>query len=356
MQVWDDTELLEGVSALASPSDWTTTTMIVSWFKGDEKFVDEISLKDIMSEDNNFIKQITPIASTVKTAGYFVESNENSGISSHYLNEFLGSVDFLESIYNNKFQNTKVKNILDLMKKETPAFFYLIKNLFFGEKDEVIFNFLAWLKATSLKDDRQDIIYSFIGTNEQNQGQGAGKGVLIDLLDKIFTGLTARVSNATYADRFNANLINKKIVVFDELNFKTLKYDILKEITGSSTMRVEFKGKDALTAKNVSSWLLFTNEHDTCYKIINSDRRTHLIRPNPENESLRKYVIQPIFKTFEGFENQLNDEFTNIIHIIALAPDLVLSPNELVSKAKLEYFRERENIEVDDMCPCHNCV
>lgn len=44
----------------------------------------------------------------------------------------------------------------------------------------MIINFINWLNVVSFKDTNQDIIFSFIGTNEQNQGQGRGKVFLFN--------------------------------------------------------------------------------------------------------------------------------------------------------------------------------
>ena len=179
---------------------------------------------------------------------------------------------FLKASEHNHYNIKEEKNIIDLLKSETPSIYALLHNLFHNEKDEVILNFMRYLNKIAFQDNRQDIMFLFMGTAENKQGQGAGKGVLRDLLGILFSDLIVSVSNETYADKFNSELLNKKVVIFDEVDLKALKYSKLKDITGSSTIRVENKGKDALTVDNVSSWLLFTNESNLHGKIKKDDR------------------------------------------------------------------------------------
>lgn len=302
--------------------------------------------KTLISKDAPFITKVNCIASTIKKAGFFKDFDDDTGISTNYLNEFLGSEYFIDAILHNKY--SKKSKILTLISKETPVFNDLLKNLFFNESDEVILNFLRWLKICCFSDKRQDIIYLFCGTNEINQGQGAGKGVLIEFLNKMLFGLTVSVDNKTYETNFNSNLLNKKVVVFDEVNFKSLKYEAVKNITGSSLLRVEFKGKEPINAENIGSWLMFSNEHDLCDKITYDDRRTFIIRPNPKNGSLTR-LIKSKYSDYDNFKNKLHNEIENLIHILALNDNHVLNPIELKTNAKNEYFKDKTEIEVIDL-------
>ena len=186
---------------------------------------------------------------------------------------------FLERKNLNKYKN---QNLIDLLDKEIPTINILLRNLFHNENDRMIENFINWLNVVSFKDTNQDIIFGFIGTNEIDQGQGRGKGVLIQLLNKVFSGLVVSISNTNYEKNFNSSLMNKKIVVFDEVDFKRLNYSHIKDITGNKIFSVEFKGKEPIESKNVSSWLCFSNEHDLHNKITIDDRRFFIIRPNPK--------------------------------------------------------------------------
>lgn len=296
----------------------------------------------IISNDNDFIKNREIISSTIKTPGYFTEQ-DNFGIKSNYLNEFLGSKTFLERKNLNKYKN---QNVIDLLEKETPTINILLRNLFHNENNRMIENFINWLNVVSFKDTNQDIIFGFIGTNEIDQGQGRGKGVLIQLLNKVFSGLVVSVSNTNYEKNFNSNLMNKKIVVFDEVDFKRLNYSHIKDITGNKMFRVEFKGKEPIESKNVSSWLCFSNEHDLHNKITIDDRRFFIIRPNPKNESLKRIIEDKFNGDFILFQNKLHSEIDNFIHIISSVEGKVLSPIQLPSNGHRNYFKERNLVSV----------
>lgn len=325
---------------------WPSMNIDVKVVNNDIESIEYLDFKNIISKDADFIKKVSAIASTVKKPAFFEEKDFDTGITSNFLNEFLGSEYFINAKDNNNFERRK--NLISLMEKETPTFFMLIKNLFNNESDAVIENFIRWLRVCSFEDKHQDILYLFFGTSELMQGQGAGKGVLIDLLNKLLSGLVVSVSNSDYETNFNSNLMNKKIVVFDEVNFKTLKYEIIKNTTGNSILRIEFKGKEPINAENVSSWLMFTNECDLHERITIDDRRTFLIRPNPKNGSLLQ-LIKKKKGNFEKFRADLYDETEKIVHIIAKAKGKVLSPLELMTEAKKDYFKNKSNIEMMDL-------
>jgi len=308
---------------------------------------EKVSIKDLIADDVDFIQGVSTISSTIKPTAYFTETDTVTDIEKHIFNEFLGSSDFIKARENNKYSNKN--NIIKLMETETPTFFTLIKNLFFNESNAVIENFINWLSICAYKDKNQDIIFLFFGTNEIDEGQGAGKGVLRDFLSELLSNLVAPVSNSSYNGNFNSDLLNKKIIIFDEVDFKQLKYASIKDITGSSMMRVEFKGKDAIASPNVSSWLMFTNQHDLLGKITFEDRRTFLIRPNPKNGSLDR-IINKKYGEFSKFKESLMSEMQNLIHILALCTkNKVLSPLNLHTKAKLDYFKSLNETNVLDI-------
>jgi hypothetical protein len=301
----------------------------------------KMNIQDIIREDNNFIETVQVIASTTQEEGYFTEFDEDTEIETSYLNIYLDARTFQNAATNNHYIIEQYINLVELLKEEAPTIYRLLKNLFHNESDEVLINFLNYLNVISFTDRRQDVMFLFKGTTKDKEGQGAGKGVLRDLLIKIFSGLVCSVSNESYNDKFNAELLNKKVVIFDELDLKALKYSKLKDITGSGTIRMENKGKDALIVPNVSSWLLFTNEDDLRDKIRANDRRTFIIQPNPINDSLKRDVIDPYYNgDFEHFEYRLFDEIENFIHIISLATGKVRTPLELRTEAHKNYFSD----------------
>lgn len=332
---------------------WGSMKMRVLFTKKDsDSTTRQETLDEIIKNRNNFIHKCEIISSTLQTNGLFRRTYNN--LERQYFNQFLGSKVFLECLETQKYNDDE--SIIELLERETPTIYKLLKNLFHNEKDEVIENFIAWLKVVSFKDKNQDIIWNFFGTNEEEQGQGAGKGVLITLLNKIFSGLVSSVSNTTYQNNFNSNLMNKKVIVFDEVDYKYLKYENIKDITGSSVLRVEFKGREPLEAKNVSSWLMFSNMHTLHNKITSDDRRTFLIRPNPKNGSLKVIIDKDYDEDFNYFNGLLHDEIENFINIISVADDKVKSPLEMTTQAHRDYFRQSNQVSVLDINELHKIL
>jgi len=323
----------------------STTLKVITKYED----VVDMPLDAILKEDNDFVEVVNVIASTTKKPGNFPIVSSDTNLTTNYLNIYLNASMFIKASKHNHYNIKEEKNIIDLLKSETPSIYALLHNLFHNEKDEVILNFMRYLNKIAFQDNRQDIMFLFMGTAENKQGQGAGKGVLRDLLGILFSDLIVSVSNETYADKFNSELLNKKVVIFDEVDPKGLKYAKLKDITGSSTIRVENKGKDALTVDNVSSWLLFTNESNLHGKIKKDDRRTFIVNPNPISNSLKKCVIEPFFNgDFGLYWDSLQAELESFTHIISLASAKVLTPIELKTFAHSQYFND-DNLYLRDI-------
>jgi len=322
-------------------NDFKATLMPVIEKKKSTEVRRYMDVKEIINEDNNFIHIAKVIASTTEVEGNFVEQDEDTGIATNYLNIYLNSRTFQNAATNNHYSITCEENLIELLEEKAPTTYKLFKNLFHNESDEVLINFLNYLNVIGLTDRKQDVMFLFKGTTKENAAEGAGKGVLRDLLSLIFSGLVCSVSNETYNDKFNSELLNKKIVIYDEVEFKTLKYSKLKDITGSETLRIENKGKDALVVPNVSSWLLFTNPPELYGKIKQNDRRTFIIHPNPKNGSLKSEIINKEYGgEFNYFRECLYREIENFIHIISLATGKVRTPLELRTEAHKNYFSD----------------
>ncbi len=332
-------------------SDFAASKMLVIEVKKDEEVKKSETIENILKSDNDFITTVIVIASTTKNTGFFTETNEDTGITTNYLNVYLNSVTFKEAKNNNKF-NLKNNTIFELIEKECPSINYLINNIFYYEKDIVKLNFLNWLNVIGFKDTKQDVLFLFQGKSIEKDGQGAGKGVLRDLLSKMFSGLICSVSNESYCDKFNSELLNKKVVFFDEVDFKRLKYEKLKDVTGNSKLRIESKGKDAIVVDNVSSWLLFKNPPELYGKINSNDRRTFIINSNSEiNNSLIELVIKPFYGgDYKSYENKLFSEVNNFIHILSLLPGKVKTPLELQTQGHYDYFNVKKTlVDIQDI-------
>ena len=288
----------------------------------------------IVKEENDIFTIIKPIASTTKPAGFFEEYNHSVGLEQKCLNEYLNSEKFIMA--KKLVEEDNNINPLELLREKCPNISLLLSNLFYGESDTVLQNFLNWTAVIAYKNIRQDIFWLFKGTDEDNQGQGAGKGVYRDLMVELLSGLVVSVNNQSYKSNFNSKLMNMKLIIFDEVNIRTLNYEVVKDMTGSSTMPIEFKGKEVVQTDNVASWLFFTNEYDLFEKINVADRRCFLIHPNPINDSLVKVV-----DNIDSFITTISEELPEFINVLAHCDLEVIKPNKLKTKAHTDYFSSR---------------
>lgn len=314
-------------------SDWASYDMEVQKLNRKTNEVETLTMDwaSIVKEENEIFKVIKPIASTTKPAGFFLEYNKEVGLDQNCLNEYLNSEKFI--LAKNEVDSGKTINPLELLRKDCPNISLLLSNLFYNETDKVLQNFLNWLAVIAYKNERQDIFWLFKGTDEDNQGQGAGKGVFRDLMTELLSGLVVSVSNQSYKSNFNSKLMNMKLIIFDEVNIKSLNYEVVKDMTGASTMPIEFKGKEVVQTDNVASWLFFTNEYDLFQKINEADRRCFLIHPNPKNDSLVSIV-----ENIDTFFVDINKELSALTVVLANCNTNVIKPNKLRTRAHIDYF------------------
>lgn len=322
-------------------SDWGTISMnvIKESQKGDPQNL-KMDWDSIIKEENDIFKVIKPIASTMKPAGFFSEIIHTFGLHQDYLNEYLNSEAFTDA----KSKQQANINPIDMLESECQNITILLRNLFYKENDEVLQNFLNWLANIAYRDIRQDIFWLFKGTDEDNQGQGAGKGVFRDLMSDLFSSLVVSVNNQSYKNNFNSQLMNMKLIIFDEVNFKSLNYEVVKDMTGSTLMPIEFKGKEVVMTENVASWLFFTNEYDLLSKINATDRRCFLIHPNPTNDSLSKIV-----PNIEVFVKEIRNELQSFIKVLAHCELNVIKPNKLRTAAHIEYYTNQHYSQIADI-------
>jgi hypothetical protein len=73
-----------------------------------------------------------------------------------------------------------------------------------------------------------------------------------------------------------------------------------------------------------------------------------IVRPNPINNSLKE-IIKKHYQDYDNFKSLLHSEIENFIHIIALVDTKVLSPIELITNAKIDYFKSKSNASVKEL-------
>ena len=340
---------LEKITMYHSAS-FGSTQINVQEIKGGNNPSDKLivsNLEEALKEKNDFLTVVDVIASTTKVQGFFNQENEDSGLTTSYLNIYLNAKVFLEAKSNNKYEVSFKNPILKILKDNCPTIEIILRNLMYEEDDAIVINFLNWLSVIAYKDTHQDIIWLFKGLDYENglEGQGAGKGVIRTLFSKMFSKLIGEVSNGNYDSNFNSRLAHKKIVIFDEVDFKKLQYNTLKDISGNPNLSIENKGKESLVIQNVSSWILFTNESDLRGKVSMDDRRMVICCPNPETGSLKRLQIIPNFNSdYKSFENKLLSEIDNFIHVLALVPGKVKNPIELRTKAHKDLWNVKATL------------
>jgi len=346
----------ENTLKIINKSEFDTTTFEVKIITKKEEYTDILTIKQILKEENNFIKKVKIVIKTNEKVGYYTKNE--LGLQQHFFNIFLNNKKFIESINNNKYikyynDRKKEKNdynlIYKLFKKECKNLSILIDNLFYYENEIVKVNFLKWLYNVIYLDKYQDVIFIFFGKNDIQQGQGSGKGVLINILNNLLSNLLTTINNSNYKDRFNTSYYNKKLVIFDEVDFKKLDYNYIKNLTGTPLINIEFKGKDKIQIDNTISLLLFSNEYELNNNINIEDRRSFLIYPNPVNNSLLKIVKRK--RKYKGnielFINDIiNNELENFTHILYLLKDFkLLKPFELITESKKIYFHNKQKVK-----------
>lgn len=317
----------------------------------------EMTFIEIAKEENNIVKNVKPTCLTLKPSGFYIEKN-SQGLEIPCFNEYNNSTPFIKSL--RKVEELKstlpseesdlVEYIYKEMLVRTPNISFLIHNLFWNEPKNVIVNFLSFLSVVGYEDRHQDIFYLFKGQSEDKQGQGAGKGVIQQLLEKLFSGLVVGVNNNTYNSTFNSKLQNMKVVIFDEVNFKKMNYEVVKNITGNGSLPIEFKGKESMETKNVSSWLFFTNEYDLLNKLNQYDRRCILIIPNPTNNSLEIRVRLELGIEMGEFIKKCENELQEFIYILGLSSLIKpKKPQDLKSNGHIQYYTNQNKVGIENL-------
>lgn len=317
----------------------------------------EMTFIEIIKEDNNIVKNVKPTCLTLKPSGFYIETN-HQGLEIPCFNEYNNSTPFINSLKEVKKlksllpnnENDLVEYIYKEMLIRTPNISFLIHNLFWNEPKNVIVNFLSFLSVVGYEDRHQDIFYLFKGQSEDKQGQGSGKGVIQQLLEKLFSGLVVGVNNNTYNSTFNSKLQNMKVVIFDEVNFKKMNYEVVKNITGNGSLPIEFKGKESMETKNVSSWLFFTNEYDLLNKLNQNDRRCILIEPNPINNSLESRVKNELNIDMGEFIEKCKNQLSEFIYILGLSSLIKpKKPQDLKSQSHIRYYTNQNKVGIENL-------
>ena len=175
-----------------------------------------------------------------------------------------------EVIYFNSYFPPKWKSY----KEETDAPLFFIKLMEHLIPDKGARNYTyQWLKQTLI--GRNETVLTLIGNN------GIGKNILAS---KILTALLGKRNSmffgeAFFTSRFNGELENKSLIVFDEVVINNYapnrKKDRIKELC-NDYITVEKKGKEPRSVKNNANFVLINNYEDE-NELTPSDRRFSVI-------------------------------------------------------------------------------
>lgn len=90
---------------------------------------------------------------------------------------------------------------------------------------------------------------------------GNGKGILQGIMRLMFPAtLSGKANGKTLTGNFNAIMIGKLIVFFDDQNTKEIPLEVVKQLAGSDTMIYEPKGKDQYEGEKTHSSAWFSNK------------------------------------------------------------------------------------------------
>lgn len=90
---------------------------------------------------------------------------------------------------------------------------------------------------------------------------GNGKGILMAIIRLMFPAtLSGKANSKTLNGNFNAIMMGKLIVFFDDQNSREIPLEIVKQLAGSETMIFEPKGKDQYEGEKTHSSAWFNNK------------------------------------------------------------------------------------------------
>lgn len=136
------------------------------------------------------------------------------------------------------------------------AFDLLMTSLSGGKRENqnhleqwILHKLINWNAPTSTPDV---VIVGHVGGN--------GKGILIKMMKMILPScLVGRANNKTMTGGFNAAMVGKLLVIFDDQSSDDTPFDVIKEQSGADEMLFEMKGKDQYEGEKTHSSAFFSN-------------------------------------------------------------------------------------------------
>ena len=200
--------------------------------------------------------------------------SEHSKVFSYYYNPFKINNDFDIEVDESK-TDRKTMNNLEL-------FWDHVKNVI-AKGDETSYNYIKnWIIRPLQKPNQKNKSALIIAGKEQ----GTGKTWTAEIVAKLHGHFgEANVGNMkTICGDFNAKLINKTLVVVNEVNNvdNSIWYngDALKSLITEDSVIIEKKGIDPMTYDNCINFI-FVSNNERPINLDNQDRRYAVFEPNP---------------------------------------------------------------------------
>ena len=200
--------------------------------------------------------------------------SEHPKVFSYYYNPFKINKDF-DIVVDESKTDRKTMNKLEL-------FWNHVKNVI-AKGDETSYNYIKnWIIRPLQKPNNKNKSALIIAGKEQ----GTGKTWTAEIIAKLHGHFgEANVGNMkTICGDFNAKLINKTLVVVNEVNNvdNSIWYngDALKSLITEDSVIIEKKGIDPMTYDNCINFI-FVSNNERPINLDNEDRRYAVFEPNP---------------------------------------------------------------------------
>ncbi len=133
--------------------------------------------------------------------------------------------------------------------------------------------------------------------------KGAGKGTFLNFLRGLFGRYAATVGDSALSSNFNGWMLECVIACCDEVTESSMKDkraigNKLKTWVTESSLQIEAKGKDQITARNHSKWIYTTNDRVPII-LEEGDRRYSVIQP--ETRTVDNPALDGVPARVEGF-------------------------------------------------------
>ena len=148
--------------------------------------------------------------------------------------------------------------------------------------------------------------------------QGAGKGVILQVINKIIGDNFTKFNFKQGGGRFNSIVRNKTFAFLDEITeVSTENIDMLKELIAEPQIITESKGKDSIYSHNYVNVLIASN-HKKLFNVNRAQRRYTILgldnKYNKINKEIHRYRSLNMIEEANKLEQESNAYFNKIIN------------------------------------------